>query len=200
MGEAGPRWRMPLVVVLTAVAVLLAIVVVQLIRNYPYSAGSPTVRVTVASGCPQSLGQAVDVNNPGPSWWHELWHRGRLASPGATRGLVCVYGQNVNDPAPTLRSRAALSAAQARAISAAAHDVSTKRARGGAKYPAQMFGTVAIVVLGHPSQPDTGIWWDYSGCQTADNGHVQVSELVNDSFGDFQSAVSAVVPGAPLPG
>jgi hypothetical protein len=200
VGEASPRWRAPVVVVLTAVAVLLAIVVAQMIRNYPYSAGSPAVRVTVAGGCPQSLGQAVDVNNPGPTWWHELWHRDRLALAGATRGLVCVYGQDVNDAAPTLRWHAVMSADQARAVSSAAHGVSTKRSRGTFHCPAQLFGTVAIVVLGYPSQPDNDIWWDYTGCQTVDNGHVQVSQGANASFGDFQSAVSALVPSAPLPG
>lgn len=176
--------------VLTAVAVLVAIGVVQLIRNYPYSSGSPAVRVTVAGGCPQSLGQAVDVSNPGPSWWHELWHRGRLASSGATKGLVCEYAD------AALKRRVVMSAARAAAVSAAAHDVSTKRPPSGTYHcPSDQPGHVAIVVLGYPSGTDIDIWWKDTGCQSADNGHVQVFQAVNDSFAHFQDAVDAAGSG-----
>jgi hypothetical protein len=60
--------------------------------------------VTVSGGCPQSLGHAVDVSNPGPSWWSELIHYSRLARNGATSGLVCQYAAVqplVSRPVPT---------------------------------------------------------------------------------------------------
>ena len=179
------RWRRDLIALAVVAAVFLAFLV-QLVRNDPYSAGSPKVRVTVAGGCPQSLGEAVDVSSPGPSWWRELWTHSRLASSGAASGLVCLYAGGA------LREHVVMSARQAASVSAAAHNVSTKHPSGTFHCPA-IGGTVAIVVLGYPNRADADIWWDTSGCQTADNGHVQVFQSGNASFGDFQSAVSAVV-------
>lgn len=182
---ASRRWRRDLIALAVVTAVFL-VFLVQLIRNDPYSAGSPKVRVTVAGGCPQSLGNAVDVSSPGPSWWQELWSHSQLARSGATNGLVCVYAGSA------LQQHAVMSAQQAATVSTAAHNVSTKHPRGSFKCPAQLDG-VAIVVLGYPNRADSDIWWNLSGCQTADNGHVKVFQAGNASFGDFQSAVSAVV-------
>jgi hypothetical protein len=191
------RHRRPEVIGLAVALVAALVFVVLLIWHNPYTARSPKIRVTVAGGCPKSLGKAADVSSPGPSWWHELWSRTRLAPTGATSGRVCVYGLSGADGTPTLRAGTVMSAAQAAGVSAAAHAVSTKHPSGNFKCPAELFGTIPIVVLGYPKQADVDIWWNYSGCQTADNGHVEAFQGANDSFGDFQHAVSLVVPVEP---
>lgn len=188
---ASTRDRLPRAVALAVVGVAVAVFVVQLIRYQPYSAGSPKIRVTVAGGCPHSLGKAVDVNSPGPSWWHELWHRSRLAPTGATSGLVCGYAGDV------LQERVSMSPRQASAISAAANNVSTKHRSASPHCPADL-GDVAIVVLGYPGRAETDIWWHVGGCQTADNGHVEAFQVASDSFAKFQDAVEAVAPLNPM--
>ena len=55
-----------------------------------------------------------------------------------------------------------------------------------------------IVVLGYPDGADTDIWWNDTGCQNADNGHVQVYFYGSGlSGGDFTGAVEKVSPSAP---
>jgi hypothetical protein len=189
-----------------------------LIQHPIYSAGSPRVRVTVAGGCPQSLGRAVDVSSPGRGWWGELLHSaGRLARSGATGGLVCQYettqviaNQGVPTqgpsyavpnlpppPPPTLQAHALLTRDQAASVSLAAFTQSTRHASGTFHCPAASDG-VTIVVLSYPTGADTDIWWNDSGCQNADNGHLEVYFYgAGLSGGDFPGAVEKVFPSAP---
>jgi hypothetical protein len=160
----------------------------------------------------------VDVSSPGPGWWSELFHSaGKLAQSGATGGLVCQYGapqvtanQGVPTegptyavpnppppPPPTLQTRAVLTRDQAAAVSLAAFTQSTRRPSGTFHCPSAS-GGVSIVVLSYPTGGDTDIWWNDSGCQNADNGHVEVYFYgVGLSGGDFTGAVEKVFPAAP---
>jgi hypothetical protein len=222
-------WRRAGFITFLVIVVAVIAVAIRLIQHPVYSADSPRVRVTVAGGCPQSLGHAVDVSNPGPSWWSELFHYSRLARSGAIAGLVCQYGvpqtttnQGVPtdgpsnstavaesatgdatavaslppQPPPTLESHAVLTRDQAAAVSLAAYTQSTRHNRGTVICPA---GTNAstIVVLGYPTGADIDIWWNESGCQSADNGHIEVYFYgVGLSGGDFSGAVEKVFPAA----
>jgi hypothetical protein len=192
---------------------------IRLIQRPVYSADPPRVRVTVAGGCPQSLGRAVDVSSPGPSWWSELVHYSKFARSGATGGLVCQYGLaqlSANQGVPTsgpsnstavveqppaappmLRSHAVLTRDQAAAVSLAAFTQSTRHPSGTFHCPSES-GGVSIVVLSYPTGADTDIWWNDTGCQNADNGHVEVYFYgAGLSGGDFTGAVETILPAAP---
>jgi hypothetical protein len=199
---------------------------IRLIQHPVYSESSPKVRVTVAGGCPQSLGRAIDVSSPGPNRWSEFFHYSRLARSGATGGLVCQYGQPqpiANQGAPTqgpssstdvpdvtaianlppagppsLQSHAVLTRDQAGAVSLAAFTQSTLHPRGTFHCPSATDGSSIIVVLSYPTGADTDIWWNDTGCQNADNGHVEVYFYGEGlSAGDFSGAVEKVFPAAP---
>jgi hypothetical protein len=224
-------WRRAGVVALIVVIIGVIAAGIRLIQHPVYSADSPRVRVTVAGGCPQSLGGAVDVSNGGgPGWWSELFHYSRLARSGAIGGVVCQYGQpqttanqgvptegpsnstavvgqgtddgtalaNIPPPAPPiLQSRGVLTRDQAGAVSLAAFTQSTLHPRGTFHCPPSS-GGVIIVVLRYPTGADTDIWWNDTGCQNADNGHVQVYFYgVGLSGGDFTGALEKVFPAAP---
>jgi hypothetical protein len=219
------RWRRAgFVALITAIIVVIA-AGIRLIQHPVYSADSPRVRVTVAGGCPPSLGRAVDVSSPGPNRLSELFHYSRLARSGAIGGLVCQYGQpqatanlglptdgpssstdvpdatavpNLPQPQPpTLQSHAVLTRDQAAAISLAAFTQSTLHPRGTFHCPSSTDGSAIIVVLGYPTGADTDIWWNDTGCQNADNGHVEVYFYGEGlSGGDFTGAVEKVFPAA----
>jgi hypothetical protein len=225
------RWRRVGFVALIVAIVLVIAAGIRLIQHPVYSADSPRVRVTVAGGCPQSIGHAVDVSSPGPNRLSELFHYSRLARSGATGGLVCQYGQpqsttnqgaptegpsnstavvepgandatavaNLPPPQPsTLQSHVVLTRDQAAAVSLAAYTQSTRHNGGTVICPSGTFGASIIVVLSYPTGADTDIWWNDSGCQNADNGHVEVYFYgVGLSGGDFTGAVEKVFPAAP---
>jgi hypothetical protein len=192
---------------------------IRLIAHPVYSADSPRVRVTVAGGCPQSLGRAVDVSSPGPSWWSELVHYSKFARSGVTGGLVCRYGvpqptadQGVPTAGPSnptvvvpqlpaappmLQVHLVLTRDQAAAVSLAAFTQSTRHPSGTFHCPAGS-GGVSIVVLSYPAGGDTDIWWNDSGCQNADNGHIEVYFYgAGLSGGDFTGAIEKILPAAP---
>ena len=221
------RWRRVRYAVTTVVVLGVMAIGIRLIQHPVYAADSPKVRVTVSGGCPQSLGVAVDVSSPGPGWWSELLGYSRLARSGATTGLVCQYAgaqlgnvrslstdgpppassavpddatalANVPPAAPPLlQAHAALDRAQAEAVSLAAFTQSTLHPRGTFHCPPSS-GGVIIVALGYPTGADEDIWWNDTGCQNADNGHVEVFFYgVGLSRGDFSGAVGKVFPVAP---
>jgi hypothetical protein len=220
-------WRRPRVIGAVVIAIAIAAAGVRLIQHPVYSAGSPKVRVTVSGGCPKSLGAAIDVSNPGPNRWSEFWGYSRLARSGATTGLACQYtpaqpGYSQSIPTdgpppassavpedatalanvppaapPILQAQAVLTRAQAEAVSLAAFTQSTLHPSGTFHCPGSPAG-VTIVALGYAHGPDTDIWWNNAGCQSADNGHVQVYFYgAGLSGGDFSGAVEKVLPSAP---
>ncbi len=182
------------------VMALLIVFVVRMAQHAPYSADSPSVRVSVAGGCPSDIGAAADVRTPaGPGFLSRLFHYPPLAPPGATSGLICEYGAPpaasavAAPPSRPVQRSVRLTAAQAASLSGAVNRISTKKPGGESKCPSAA-DTVVIVVLGYPHHPDVDIWWDDSGCQEADNGYVQVFQAGNDSFGAFQDAVAMYLP------
>jgi hypothetical protein len=210
------------------VAIAIAAAGVRLIQHPVYSAGSPKVRLTVSGGCPKSLGVAIDVSSPGPNRWSEFWAYSRLARSGAISGLACEYSEaqpvypqsvptdgpppassavpedatalaNVPPAAPPiLQAQAVLTRAQAEAVSLAAYTQSTVHPRGTFHCPPEMLGSVIIVALSYPTGADEDVWWSDTGCQSADNGHVQVYFYgAGLSGGDFSGAVEKVLPSAP---
>jgi hypothetical protein len=220
------RWRRAGFGALIAVIIAVIAVAIRLIQHPVYSSSSPRVRITVSAGCPQSLGNAIDVASPGPNRLSELFHYSRLARRGAIGGLVCQYGlpqpttnqglptdgpsdstgvpdatavANLPPPQPpTLQSHVVLTRDQAAAISLAAFTQSTLHPRGTVFCPAGVEGSFIIVVLSYPTGADFDIWWNESGCQNADNGHVEVYFYgVGLSGGDFTGAVQKVFPAAP---
>jgi hypothetical protein len=225
-GVGRSAWRRAGIIATVVVIVAVIAVAVRLIQHPVYSANTPRVRATVAGGCPPSLGKAIDVSSPGPSWWSEFFHYSRLAQSGATGGLVCQYGQpqptaNQGAPTdgpssstdvpdstavanlrplapPTLQSHAVLTADQARSVSLAAFTQSTLHPRGTFHCPPATDGSAIIVVLSYPTGADTDIWWNDTGCQNADNGHVQVYFYgIGLSGGDFTGELEKVFPAAP---
>jgi hypothetical protein len=220
-------WRRAAFGATIVVIVAVIAVAIRLIQHPVYLANTPRVRVTVAGGCPQSLGRAMDVSNSGgPGWWSELVHYSRLAPRDATGGLVCQYGAPqqtanqgaptegpssatdvpdatavVNLPAPappTLQSHTVLTRDQASSVSLAAFTQSTLHPRGTFHCPPATDGSSIIVVLSYPTGADTDIWWNDTGCQNADNGRVEVYFYgVGLSGGDFTGVLEKVFPAAP---
>ena len=141
-----------------------------------------------------------------------------LAPTGATSGLICRYatdntiyfspGANTDVetlppmPVPNLRASKALTAAEAASVSASAAAVSIAPAVGSYSCPEEYPGHVALVVLGYASRTDVDLWYNDSGCETADNGYASSFLLTG---GEFGSAVDALVfppsegPAAPPP-
>jgi hypothetical protein len=223
------RWRRAGIIAAIVIVTAVIAVAIRLIQHPVYSADSPRVRVTVAGGCPPSLGRAVDVSNPGPGWWSELFHYSRLARSGATGGLVCQYGepQTTTDQGPptdgpsnstavqpgtgdatavaslpppqppTLQSHAVLTRDQAAAVSLAAFRQSTHHPSGTFHCPSSTDGSAIIVVLSYPRGADADVWWNDTGCQNADNEHVEVYFYGDGSAEDFSGAVDKVFPAAP---
>jgi hypothetical protein len=180
--------------------VVLVAFVVGMALHRPYAGSSPSVRVSVAGGCPADLAAASDVRTPGgPGFFSRLFHYPPLAPSGASSGLICDYGGPVSAPPAAasrpLQQQVRLTATQAGALSRAANQVSTRRPAGESKCPSDV-GTVVIVVLGYLHHPDVDIWWNDSGCETADNGYVQVFQAGNASFGTFGGAVATYLPPA----
>ncbi len=217
-------WRRVGYTAATVVVLGVLAVAIRLIQHPVYAAGSPKVRVTVSGGYPKSLGAATDVSSPGPGWWSEFFRYSRLARSGATGGLVCQYDDEVlgqpqslptdgpppavpqaatvlSNVSPTplhiLRAHALLDGAQTEAVSLAAFTQSTLHPRGTFHCPPSV-GGVIIVALSYPTGADEDIWWNDTGCQNADSGHVEVFFYgVGLSRGDFSGAVGKAFPEAP---
>jgi hypothetical protein len=207
-----------------AVVVIVGAFAVRLVLLHPvFSGNPPRVRVTVSGGCPHSLGDAHDVSNPGPGFWSEFWHYSELARSGATNGLVCEYvvtqvvaapqpGPPTESPGPldgpdvsqvvplpvlSLQTQLSMTAAEASTLSLAAATQSRWHPGVGDHFncPPES-GGVTIVAFAYPNGPDADIWWNNSGCQNADNGHVEVYFYGAgvDTGGDFPDAVDNVLP------
>jgi hypothetical protein len=117
-----------------------------------------------------TLGKAADVRNAGQHWWDKVFGDRRLASEGATSGLVCRYG----GAARSVRAQLRLDASQATELARLAHRQRGARWRGGITPPPGEAGEVTLVVFGYPDRLDLDIWYARTGHQAADNGQTQV--------------------------
>jgi hypothetical protein len=156
-----------------------------------YSARTPQVRVTLAAGCPGSLGSAADVRNPGVG----LTDRLVPDAPRATAALVCAY--HAVDTRVELVRATRLGSGPATTLSRTLRAVSVAPPQGRWSCPADFLGAVTIIVLGYPGRPDVDLWYHTAGCRTIDNGHVSAFQGANRAFYDgFQPTLTRLVPGS----
>lgn len=147
----------------------------------------PTTRVTVAGGCPHSLGTAADVRNDSAGLIRQLVPVG--VTPDA--GLICRYPGSRTQPAGPMALGPDAVGTLARALA----QVRIGGPPGETHCPAD-FGSVAIIVLRYADRDDVDLWYRTSGCQTLDNGHVSAFEGGNPSFYDtFMNTYARLVPG-----
>jgi hypothetical protein len=113
---------------------------------------------------------------------------------------VCEYADASTTHAP-LRTRLArsvrLDTADARRLASAIVNVSVEAAHGEFHCPNQEFGTVAVIAFDY-GRRTVDLWYQWTGCQTLDNGYVLAFQGGNPSFySGFQDAFDDL---APLPG
>ena len=189
--ESHPRrWLRRLLASGLVLLVLAGAVGLRWWRHPPYRARRPQIRVTLAGGCPHSLGVARDVTNPGaPSLVLRFFHDPPLAATGATGGLVCRYATGVGTGA-TLSSELRLTPGQAGAVSGAAARMNTGyRPHGETSCPGDP-GQVVVLVLGYAHRADIDLWWHDGGCASVDNGYADAEGYpANASYFGFAAAV-----------
>lgn len=157
-------------------------------------AAGPKIVVTVRGGCPATLGRATDVRNDGDGLSDHLLSGGMKP----VRGLVCEYRSMQTPPFPTrLASSVRLEAADARRLATVIQNVSLRPARGAFSCPEQEFGTVAVLAFDYGDHT-VDLWYQWSGCQTLDNGHVLAFQGANPSFySRFQTVFDSLAPLPP---
>jgi hypothetical protein len=137
----------------------------------PYSAGTPEVHIAVGDSCPATLGNAADVSNPKAGLTRSLVPVG----PSPASGLVCQYDAHLSAgtvASPSVVRSVALSAAKASRLARALAAVSLKKPRGTFHCPMDV-GSIAIIALHYAGRSDdVDVWYETSGCQTLENGHV----------------------------
>jgi len=123
------------------------------------------IRVTVAGGCPASLGDNSDVSNDVDGL------DVAMVPPGEpTGGLICQYpGANPTIDQP--KGSRTLTAAQAVALATQVRKLAVGSEGIGPHSCPMDDGQVTIAVLTFP-QGDVDLWWRVSGCQSVRNGHI----------------------------
>jgi len=159
----------------------------------PYSAGTPEVHIAVGDSCPATLGNAADVSNPKAGLTRSLVPVG----PSPASGLVCQYDAHLSAgtvASPSVVRSVALSAAKASRLARALGAVSLKKPSGTFHCPMDV-GSIAIIALHYVGRSDdVDVWYETSGCQTLDNGHVSAFQGANPSFYDgFESTFAEMV-------
>jgi hypothetical protein len=127
----------------------------------------PTLRVTIAAGCPATDRGRTDISNPNaPDLDGQL-----LPSTTPTAALECAYF-GLNGKAFALASSRKLNGTQA-AVAAEHIRALPLGSRGlGAHSCPNDDGRTAIVVFGYVGRADVDIWESTSGCRLTDNGHI----------------------------
>ena len=161
-----------------------------------FVAGHPQLRVTVSGGCPASVATYRDVANPAGPFRRLVW-------VGPRAGLVCRYGPRplappVNGESTSALYRAtSLSRGDARRLAGVIARLSLKAPPGLMSCPAD-FGSVTIIAFSYRHRPDVDLWYDDSGCESLDNGHVRSSEPNNRLFyAGFEPLIGALSPSTP---
>ena len=138
-------------------------------RSHPSAgcAAGPTIRVTIARGCPATDRGRTDVSNPNaPDLDHQL-----LPSTAPTAALECAYF-GLNGKTFALSSSRKLNGTQA-AVAAEHIRALPLGSRGlGAHTCPNDDGRTAIVVFGYVGRADVDIWESTSGCRSTDNSHI----------------------------
>jgi hypothetical protein len=127
----------------------------------------PTLRVTIAGGCPVTDRGRTDVSNPNaPDLDRQL-----LPAATPTAALECTY-LGLNGKVFALASSRKLNATQA-ALAAEHIRALPLGSRGlGAHNCPNDDGRTAIVAFSYAGRADVDIWENTSGCRSTDNGHI----------------------------
>ncbi|MEA5455795.1 hypothetical protein SPF06_13755 [Sinomonas sp. JGH33] len=159
-------------------ALLMAAVLTGCSDDGAWAQRSPQLRVTVAAGCPASLGPAQDVANDRQA--------GEALVPHdiPDRALLCIYESRASEgPGATgIRKQARLAEAEAIELENAVAAISLKSPKGPAACPAALPGAVAIIDFHFPNGTDFDLWYNTTGCQTLDNGTRAAFSGANPSF------------------
>jgi hypothetical protein len=161
-------------------------------RVWRISPRGPRIRVTIASGCPESVGKALDVANPAGG------SAMRLVPTGPQLGLICRYrpSQPAYSTSPDdLYRTTVLDQGDARRLATVIDEISTAPPPEVAFFCPADFGSSTIIVLGYRSHPDADLWFDDEGCQSLDNGRIEAFAGDNPSFSTtFDSTLDALSP------
>lgn len=166
-------------------------------------AGSPnadapslSIRVLASDGCPNQLGDALDVTNP-------VKYARLVPSVGLPlSGLVCSYTPTdftlPDSPIPgafnsDARSEVRLNTTTARAVSVAISRLSLVRRVPPVDCPDNRVGAAAIIVLSYPGRPDIDFWYHDTGCMTLDDGRQTAQASASPYFySSFASTLELV--------
>ncbi len=157
-----------------------------------FKTSSPKLSVSVAAGCPASIGGYGDVVNTfaGPP----------LVPAGPNAGLICQYGEDLGSGLPSsadLVLSTSLDRAQAQQLAAVIRQIDLAPPSGASSCPAGFFGAVTVIGLSYPGRADVGLWYSTSGCQTLDNGRIGAFEGGNPSFYQgFETTIDRLSPPA----
>ena len=144
-----------------------------------YVASIPQLTLDPAAACPRSLGHSQDV---GPA--SDL--SGRMVPSADPRGgLVCVYLRPTSTltagHAPRLHRQVRLSAADAGLLTRDLPHVKIGSIRATYSCPGGP-GRVTVIAFAYAHRSPVDLWYDDSGCQQLDNGHVVAVWAGNPSF------------------
>jgi hypothetical protein len=180
------RGRTIIVITVIAVASSVAAGLAHEATRHRYQALRPQIRVTLASGCPSTLLNALDVHNGGDDLTD------RFTPPHPTTGLVCRYNFTADRrQGVVLYRQARLTAAQADPLADKLNRILTGTETGHAhSCPEDPGPVVTILAFGYPQHSDVDIWFGESGCQALDNGHRGADSVANPPF--FQGFVPAL--------
>ena len=146
------------------------------------------LRVDVAAGCAQTLTGYVGVVT--------TYHGSLLVPANPVRGLICRYypAGGVRSPdSGHLARQTRLDPAEAETLAGAIRGLDLRVPSGSWSCPADS-GTHVVIGLTYLSDPDVGLWYRASGCQTIDNGNLGAFQSDNPSFSTFQELLNQLSP------
>jgi hypothetical protein len=126
------------------------------------------MRVTVASGCPDSDARFTDVANSGPGLASRL-----LPGTAPAAGLEYRY-HGMNGPIWRLRSTSRLNAAAAGRVARSMARLPLGHPEGGVLSCPIDDGSAEVIALSYPGRPDVDLWISLTGCGGVSNGYILV--------------------------
>jgi hypothetical protein len=144
------------------------------------SSTGPRIRVTAASGCPQSDQGVVSVTNSGGGLGQAL-----LPAGVPTSAVVCTY-QGINGHPFRLRTHRTIAAVRARTLAASARALNVAHVDGVTTSCPSGQATAMLFAFAYPGRT-VDLWYDDSGCASVANGVIVVSG-VGGSIAPFVDA------------
>jgi hypothetical protein len=142
----------------------------------------PTIRLTVAKGCPESLGRAEDVSNPLGVLTEQM-----LPSTDPIVGMVCEYRWD------KFVRRIDLDTERARSLSRAINRISLGDEGFTILHCLMDDSRDDIIVFKYGAAPDVDLWYHASGCPSLRNGYVAAGSPGNPNFrGNFLEQMTAL--------